>query len=394
MYEKIIDELTKSFKKKYEQLIKEENDLKEKLQIEVTKIKEKLEGFLSKTNNEIKLSEKINKGIKKLDNKDIDIIKTLSYISSINKNKKQMKLLLEVKMKNLKFYYKEEQNQIEYKECYFNGFPIPKNIEFKDVTYCSLNISWEIDNFDKEIKNMKYVVEMRKTNETLIKVYEGNDKSCKIDNLSKDTNYEFRICSMYKNSYGPWTEFHNIKTYIPESIILERTEKMEQFKKQILDWCGFKGTELLYRGTRDGMTSKDFHNKCDNKGPTITLFENEKGNIFGGYASLSWASDNKWKTANDCFLFTLTNIYNTEPTKFPSKKIGNEVYHDLNNGPVFGWGPDIASYSDFINEDFYSTFPQKYKDILGKGNSIFTGDPNKKTDKFKIKEIEVLKLIN
>ena len=87
-YEKTIDELTKSFQKKHEQLIKEENDLKEKLQIEVTKIKEKLEEFLSKCNIEIKLSEKINKGIKKLDFDDIDIIKTLSYISSINKSKK------------------------------------------------------------------------------------------------------------------------------------------------------------------------------------------------------------------------------------------------------------------------------------------------------------------
>ena len=41
--------------------------------------------------------------------------------------------------------------------------------------------------------------------------------------------------------------------------------------------------ELLYRGTRDGMNSKNFHEKCDEKGPTITLFRNDKGNLFGGY---------------------------------------------------------------------------------------------------------------
>ena len=398
IYEKTIDELTKSFKKKHEQLIEEENDMKEKMQFEVTKIKEKLEEFLLKCNIEIKLSEKINKGIKKLDIEDIDIIKTLSYISNISKNKKKMKLLLKEKMKNLIFYYKEEQNQIEYKECYFNGFPIPTNIEFKDITCCSLNISWKIDNYDNElnneIKNVKYIVEMRKNNENLIKVYEGNDEYCKIDKLSMDTNYEIRICTMCNDSYGPWTEFHKIKTNIPESVILYGTEKMDEFKRHILDWCGYKEIELLYRGTRDGMTSKDFHNKCDNKGPTITLIQNEKGNVFGGYASLSWTSDNKWKTANDCFLFTLTNIHNTEPTKFPSKNSGDEVYHHRDYGPLFGYGPDIASYSDFINKDFCSIFPQKYEDILGKGNSIFTGDLNKNTERFKIKEIEVLKLIN
>ncbi len=65
--------------------------------------------------------------------------------------------------------------------------------------------------------------------------------------------------------------------------------------------------KLLYRGTRDGMTSKDFHDKCDNKGKTICLFLNDKGNIFGGYSSIPWTRDGGEKKSNDCFIFTLTN---------------------------------------------------------------------------------------
>ena len=38
---------------------------------------------------------------------------------------------------------------------------------------------------------------------------------------------------------------------------------------------------------------------------------------------------------------------------------------------------------------FNTSFPYTYKDTLGKGKSIFTGDFNNKTDYFKIKEIEV-----
>jgi hypothetical protein len=34
------------------------------------------------------------------------------------------------------------------------------------------------------------------------------------------------------------------------------------------------------------MKAKSFHLKCDNNGETITLIENVKGNIFGGYASI------------------------------------------------------------------------------------------------------------
>ena len=74
LYEKAIDDLTKSYLKKHEKLLKEENDIKEKLQIEVTKVKEKLENFWSKTNNEIKINERINLGIKKLNNENNNVI--------------------------------------------------------------------------------------------------------------------------------------------------------------------------------------------------------------------------------------------------------------------------------------------------------------------------------
>ena len=65
--------------------------LKKKLQIEVTKIKEKLENYLSQSNNLIKINEKIKQGIKKL--------------------------------------YKEKN--INYKNYYFNGIPVPKIIEIR-----------------------------------------------------------------------------------------------------------------------------------------------------------------------------------------------------------------------------------------------------------------------
>ena len=88
LYEKTIDELTKSYLIKHEQLIKEENELKENLQNEVTKIKEKLENYLSESNDEIKISERIKKGIKKMENEENNMIKLLSYVSKINKTKK------------------------------------------------------------------------------------------------------------------------------------------------------------------------------------------------------------------------------------------------------------------------------------------------------------------
>ena len=392
LYEKTNDDLTKSFQIKHEKLLKEENDIREKLQNEVTKIKEKLENYLSESNNEIKINERINKGIQKIE-KEENMIKNLTYISKINKSMKEMKKLLQELMKSLNFFYEEEQSNIKYEEYYFNGIPIPYNIEFKDITGDSVNIYWKIDinkniNIDKNI--FKYIIEMRKENENFSKVYEGNNTNCSINNLELNTNYEFRICSYYNDSIGPWTEIHKIKTLNIDSLLLKESKREIEFIQKLKEWIGFKKIELIYRGTRDGMTGKAFHNKCNNQGETITLIKNDKGNIFGGYASISWTSDNSYHSAPESFIFTLTNIHNTEPTKFPSKNDNYEVAHSSNCGPRFGGGNDIHLDSDFKGKKGQSYFPCTYPDILGKGKSIFTGDSNNVY--FSISEIEVFKI--
>ena len=133
------------------------------------------------------------------------------------------------------------------------------------------------------------------------------------------------------------------------------------------------------------MSGNIFHNHCDKKGPTICLFKNEKGYIFGGYISNDWKGNEYggWYSAGESFIFTLTNMYNISPTKFPTT--GDSIFDGYDNGPIFG---DI-----FIgfNSNNNVNFPNHYEDVLGKGHSIFTGDKNNK--KFDLKEIEVFKII-
>lgn len=149
---------------------------------------------------------------------------------------------------------------------------------------------------------------------------------------------------------------------------------------------------LLYRGTRDGMTSKIFHDKCDNQGKTITLYRNDKGHIFGGYASIPWSTEaGNWVNAPDSFIFTLTNIYNYNPSKLISKKenaVNKEVYHNINYGPTFG--NDVGLYSDFRQKGWSLEF-KTYQDYYGKSNSLFIGKEG--TTDLIINEIEVYKLI-
>ena len=129
LFEKAIEDLTKAFEEKILKLKKDEMYIKEKLQNKVTKFKEKLEIFLSEINNLINTNEKINKGIQKFDKEEENIIKILSYISKINKNKKNMNILLKEAMKSIKFSYIPEKSDINYEEFYINSKLFLKKIE-------------------------------------------------------------------------------------------------------------------------------------------------------------------------------------------------------------------------------------------------------------------------
>ena len=213
-----------------------------------------------------------------------------------------------------------------------------------------------------------------------------------VNNLNKNTNYEFKICAVYNNSRGPWSQIQKFKTLDIDSAILNESKKREEFIQIILEWSGYKSMELIYRGTRNGSSAKDFHNKCDDKGPTITLFKNDKGNIFGGYAPISWKNSGGWKSTPDSFIFTLTNIYDIKPTIFNRKNDNDGIFFYPNYGPWFGNGPNIGFGSDFLTKSYcYFSQNNGYQDSLGKGMSIVTGEQNNNNE-LTIKEVEVFKL--
>ena len=254
-----------------------------------------------------------------------------------------------------------------------------------------MKLKWE--------NKIKYNIEIRKENEKFKNIYEDNNNNYLINNnLEKNTNYEIIICSIYKGVRSNWSEIKKIKTKNVDSLILNEVERRDEYLEKLYEWSGYKNMELLYRGTRDGTSANIFHNKCDNQGSTICLYKNEKGNIFGGYSSISWTSPllGSMKSANGCFLFTLTNIYGTESTKFPNINQNNAVVHNSSYGPIFGSAHNLLIYGDYLNgSSSYARIGgsyNDYQDVLGKGHSVFTGDVN--TKNFKLKELEVFKVYN
>ncbi len=61
------------------------------------------------------------------------------------------------------------------------------------------------------------------------------------------------------------------------------TEKIQ--KQYLLNILGNKKilAVLLYSGSIHGWKAQDFHSRCDNKGPTVSLSKIKDGDCVGGY---------------------------------------------------------------------------------------------------------------
>ncbi|CAF2352551.1 unnamed protein product [Rotaria sp. Silwood2] len=179
---------------------------------------------------------------------------------------------------------------------------------------------------------------------------------------------------------------HELFTGDGTLLSLEHQLKLNKF-------YGIEGQKwtLVYKATRDGFSSSDFHRCCDNQGPTITVIRStEGGYLFGGYTSVSWRPAEDYVLDSDNpFLFTLTNPHGISPTKYPIKTPKYSIYAGTNYGPTFGGGHDLYVHSNSqANRRSFFHFPHSYTDTTDQGAVTFTGDQN-----FQTNDIEVYRLI-
>ena len=169
-------------------------------------------------------------------------------------------------------------------------------------------------------------------------------------------------------------------------------------KKMVADWVleTIKSNRcqlyLLYRGSRDGFRAKNFHEKCDNRGPTVVLIENTTGNKFGGYASVSWtggsnsglAVDIKSEESKSSFLFSVDK---KQKLLYKPESKSRTLFHSADYGPCFGGSSTLGIYDNCNtrNDNYYIATCKSYQS-LKEGGSIAGNE------KFTVKEIEIYSL--
>ena len=207
--------MKESFKKQHDNLTKIEKELKEDLIKNVSKTKEELENFINKSIEIIKGNEKIGQFTqyyeKNKEKSNPVLIKTLSYISEIEKNNQKVFYFINESMKNMNITFNENKNTLEFINYYFNGISSPIIIQSYEQNN-SLNISWKIDEYSKKLRDVtqyKYNLEIKDNNN--IYKYEGKETNIEIRGLENNKEYEFRVRTIYKESYGNWSEYKKVQ---------------------------------------------------------------------------------------------------------------------------------------------------------------------------------------
>ena len=124
-YKKVENEIILSFKKQHLELEEKEKNLKLELNLKINQIKDELEKNLTISNNIILSCEKTNEIINKYEAKINNDIKTLYYISEINKSKEKAEDLVNKKIKNYDISF-ESDKYVFYNDYYFNWSSFPK----------------------------------------------------------------------------------------------------------------------------------------------------------------------------------------------------------------------------------------------------------------------------
>lgn len=175
------------------------------------------------------------------------------------------------------------------------------------------------------------------------------------------------------------------------------TENQE--KKYLQKLLGNKRlvTSLLYRGSIDGWKHKDFHSRCDNKGPTITLMKVKDGDCIGGFTKAKWSPPpyGQYFEDSDSLLFNLSCFRRYPPESSESEK--KVILCQSIKGPCFGGG-EFGSELGAVDAPFncegncYSWVdgPSYCIPVNGAGKNMLT---NKMNNKFTISELEVWEII-
>ena len=333
-----------------------EKETKIKLENNI-KILEGLSINLNKTIEELKIIfEKINESKEKL---KLEILKAFTKLRTVI-NEREDELLKEIDAKY--------NNSFNDEKTIRKAEKIPSGIKIALEKGKLINSEWKNNRLNSAIYEClnieNYINEINNINENINKF-----KSTKSELYFK-TKAEKEIINLIQQ-FG---EIGNFTINLFDS-------KIEFDQNLVQAWLNDRNftSKLLFRKTIDGSTPKIFHQKCDEKGTTITFIETTKGYKFGGYTEFDWDKHSGYQTDESSFLFSFNH-----KEKYTPKNENNTMCCKEDVGPWFG-----SNYPEIILRDL-----NKGRSWNDQKNTFINGQKLTNGEEYwDVKEIEVFQII-
>ena len=335
-----------------------------------------------------KLTENL-KNLEDISNKINESIKTIKVIyQKVNEEKEELKLKIQkifTKIRNvlneredeiLKEIDNEFDNKLFNEDIIKNIEQLPNKIKISLEKGKLINNKWNEDNKLNIIINdciniEKNIETINKINEN-IKKYNNNNY---ISNIKFDPD-ETKI-DLYLNKIRKFGTIY--EGYLINSKIIN-DEECNIIKNWVNPNKNIK-LELLYRLSDNGEEFSKFHELCDNKGPTLTLFHIKDGNKVGIYTPLSFDNKSQWKSDYETFIFNLN-----QNKKYKKAREKDSLYCCKSYGAYtdyFGCDSDCKTMRKIIHHsNIYNSY-EKGREIL---------PSNSQTKYYDLLETEVFKI--
>ena len=199
----------------------------------------------------------------------------------------------------------------------------------------------EIDSLNLIIDEQKKIIEKIKKDFNDYKNYVEN----KFKELEKKESENLKYNIEYNDGYYLNSdEINKYKVEFPKFKKNVNSDIMKYHELNLIE-TGIKKKQnktikkltLLFRASRDGYSSSNFHSKCDGKVNTLILVETTNRRRFGGYTECQWDQSGSYKTGPYSFIFSFDN-----KKIYYSKNGTNSIYGYSSYGPTFGGGHDFC----------------------------------------------------
>lgn len=291
--------------------------------------------------------------INEIDNKDL-FFQLISKINEIDSKEKNDIISIDEKLSNLEHLISNmEPNQEN-----VNEDEKEKNVKENENNNMN-NLEEMKENLKQEIKN-----NMKNENEQ--------------EKISNQNSYD----ELKQNNYYLSLDEKNLP-FQESTIFSENDEERQKEIEVIAHWLSpslsnlenppkILYTKLLYKSETDGDKASNFHEKCDNISPTITLIQTKEGYRYGGYTSVCWEApeQSEFKPDNDAFIFSFDTL-----KKYECLDAEKSIVCSMHFGPNFGDGTILVP--DNFNGETKAFYPWPSIYNLTEKNELTLGNENK-----------------